>query len=229
MQRQRYFSFIAVFIAAFIFLIAPPLFLSSNGNENFTEWKFPFSRLAMCLVSAVLFFVCRNYFFIGKSRKISESKKITHIMNSSYFLVCFGFLWMTSAALQIFAGVFGKSAMQSVAKPIGLGWIFCALNFLFSAISEEILYRFFLPDGLNLISEAVRNARIKSVLRIFSDFFSALIFAFSHRYLGFFSVVNAFFAHGILRFCYNKTGRIELNFILHFLYNFFSLIVMVFA
>ncbi len=229
MQRQRYFTFIAVFPAAFIFLIAPPLFSSGKGNGAFSEWRFPLSQLVMCIVCTALFFVCRNYFFIEKSRKIPESKKIAAIMNSSYFLICFGFLWMFSAALQTLAGIFQKSAIQNVAKPIGSGWFFCALNFLFSAVSEEILYRFFLPDGLNFISEAAKNERIKSALKIFIEFFAALIFAFSHRYLGFFSVANAFFAHGILRFCYKKTGKIELNFILHFLYNFLSLIVMVFA
>lgn len=162
-------------------------------------------------------------------KKEKPAARTGFVLDSSFFLTSFGSLCLVSAFFQGIAFLSGKDMSQNIARPEKLEWIFCVLNFLLSAASEEILYRFFLPESLAFFSGFAKKERTKKILASFSEILSALAFALSHRYLGFLSVMNAFFAHGILRFCCKKTGKLRLNVLSHFLYNFLSLLVFVFA
>ncbi len=164
----------------------------------------------------------------GKEKE-KPAARTGFVLDSSFFLISFGSLCLVSAFFQGIAFLSGKDMSQNIARPEKLEWIFCVLNFLLSAASEEILYRFFLPESLAFFSGFAKKERTKKILASFSEILSALVFALSHRYLGFLSVMNAFFAHGILRFCCKKTGKLRLNVLSHFLYNFLSLLVFVFA
>ncbi|WP_288751810.1 CPBP family glutamic-type intramembrane protease, partial [uncultured Treponema sp.] len=61
---------------------------------------------------------------------------------------------------------------------------------------------------------------------IASEIFSAAVFAFSHRYLGFFAVLNGAAGYCIFRICLKKTGSLVPGCIAHFLYNLLNLMLL---
>lgn len=228
MQRHQILGCVSLFTLVLIFFILPPLSVS-QGTENvmFSQWKFPLGQFLSFYVLFFVFFVQRKLF--SASSEYEKSSRKGFVINSSFFFISFGSLCLVSALLQGIAFLSGKSESQNVLKPEGSGWIFCILNFLFAAANEEILYRFFLPESLVFFSGFAKNEKTKKILAFFSEILSAFVFALSHRYLGLFSVLNAFFAHGILRICFRKTGKLGINVLSHFLYNFLSLLAFSFA
>lgn len=228
MQRHQILGCVSLFTLVLIFFILPPLSVS-QGTENvmFSQWKFPLGQFLSFSVLFFVFFVQRKLF--SASSEYEKSSRKGFVINSSFFFISFGSLCLVSALLQGIAFLSGKSESQNVLKPEGSGWIFCILNFLFAAANEEILYRFFLPESLVFFSGFSKNEKSKKILAFFSEILSAFVFALSHRYLGLFSVLNAFFAHGILRLCFRKTGKLGINVLSHFLYNFLSLLALSFA
>lgn len=245
MQRPRLFYCISFLVLVFLFLIFPPLTVSEGQAGVFLKWTFPFRQMILCF-SCVLILLLYKKMFPDDELKdetkaehktckqpIEEKKdnqerkksvKVKTVMLSSYFLFTFGLLWIFQVFFQILSKVFGKTIQQEILKPHGFEWIFCVLNFLFSAASEEILYRFIFPECLCYFSNLLKNERRKKISVIISEIVPALVFAFSHRYLGIFAVFNAFFAHIVLRLCFKKTGKIYICIASHFLYNFLSLV-----
>lgn len=254
MQRHQILGCVSLFTLVLIFFILPPLSVS-QGTENalFSQWKFPLAQFLSFSVLSFVFFVQRKLFpgfskeseeyskkdsaaepepeNTAKEKRIKPRKSLRKesVINSSFFFISFGSLCLVSALLQGIAFLSDKSESQNVLKPEGVEWIFCILNFLFAAANEEILYRFFLPESLVFFSGFAKNENSKKILAFFSEILSAFVFALSHRYLGLFSVLNAFFAHGILRLCFRKTGKLGINVLSHFLYNFLSLLALSFA
>ena len=103
-------------------------------------------------------------------------------------------------------------------------WLFCILNFLFSAFFEEVIYRFYLPMSLH--SFFSQKSQENKAVFILIEVICSLFFAFSHLYLGFLSVLNAFFAHIVLRSSFFVSRNIYCNTAAHFLYNVISLILL---
>ncbi len=77
-----------------------------------------------------------------------------------------------------------------------------------SAYTEEVLYRRYLPDVL-----------AKFIPRIPADLISILIFALSHRYMGWTASANAFCAAIVFTILRKKTGSVLFTGTVHFLYN----------
>ncbi len=223
------------------FLAVPPLLVSQSAeNFPFGRWTFPFAQMTNCVLSVAFVLVFKKLFFIEEKQKpelkdgqdvekkdCDIQKKLKFAMDFSHFLVGFGLLWLFSAAFQVAASLSGTSVSQKIARPEKIGWLFCALDFVFVAISEEAVYRFFLPEGLRKFAQDTRNPALKKILDMAAEIASAIVFALSHRYLGFFAVLNALCAHAVLRTVRMRTGSMGVNISMHFLYNFMSLIFIV--
>ncbi|MCR4742055.1 MAG: CPBP family intramembrane metalloprotease [Treponema sp.] len=98
----------------------------------------------------------------------------------------------------------------------------CLLSFIFGAIYEELLYRFYLNDAVNLLF----NKKDKKSIKIITEILVSLIFAFSHLYLGIFSVLNAALAHIVLRKTYLKCKNVYAGILAHLAYNLLTLILL---
>ena len=92
----------------------------------------------------------------------------------------------------------------------------CILIFIFSAFYEEILYRMYLPAVLSKFLNLNFSTRVSAST---GEILSIVVFAFSHRYLGYYAVLNAAAAALFLRICYKKSGSIFPGTAAHFLYN----------
>ena len=102
---------------------------------------------------------------------------------------------------------------------------------MFAAFFEEVIYRFYIPFGIkNFLFRKVFDENQsksytifeKSIL-LFIEIVTMLIFSFSHKYLGIFSVVNAAVAHLVLRFSFIRSKSLIPSTLAHFFYNFVSL------
>ena len=98
--------------------------------------------------------------------------------------------------------------------------LFCFLTFGFSAVYEEVIYRFYFTDALKRFFPA------KKAFVFICEAAGLFVFAFAHFYMGLASVINAAFAHIVLRFLYKKTNLIWNCIIVHFIYNVISLILL---
>lgn len=154
-------------------------------------------------------------------RKLSEKKTDRNVTQRfvsglSTGTITLGFLMLSFAASQAFSMVF-PSAVSSdtvAAHPVTmLDWLCVILAFAVSAFYEEVLYRQYVPF---IALHAVKN---RKVLRIIAEIVCVLVFAFSHRYLGWSAVINAFICGIILRWCYVKTESVIPGTIAHFVYN----------
>lgn len=227
MKLHSLFFNIFLFVLVLIFLICPSLisvFTTSVEYSNFTQWNFPCQQ-------GILFFVAIGLFLISKN--LDPKKQRKSISTSVYFVFyiitpfIFTFLLLFCNSL-IFSflstlNIFGKTVNITVNIPDSfITWIYCILNFLFAAFFEEVIYRYYFIDELNIL---LNKSNRKSLLWIF-EVAGLLVFAISHYYLGILSVFNAAIAHIILRICYKKSGNIFPGFFAHFCYNIISLILL---
>ncbi len=142
-----------------------------------------------------------------------------------------GLLFFFSLIFKAFEFIFLKneSGLNVDLPQNFVAWLFCILGFIFSAFYEEVLYRFYLCESIIKFIETKASEKtftFKRNIGLFFEIVIALLFAFSHLYLGWLSVVNAFAAHIILRITYKKSGAIWAGFIAHFIYNIISLILL---
>ena len=157
--------------------------------------------------------------FVYFLRKKDYAKK----NGSRIFTVCFwwsitlGSLMLLFALMQTLSFFIEKNAhhtMQSVTSVFA--WISVTVSVAIAAFYEEVLYRQFLPE----VSAILLDGRVnKKIFCYLMEVLIILIFAFSHRYLGFIPVLNAFACGAVLRLCYRKTGSIWTGALSHFTYN----------
>lgn len=211
---------ILIFLLISILLIFPPLF-SSMGNvecPNFKQWCFPLSQLTLALIALFIFLLYHN---------LRKSK-----INIFGFRILFtiGLLFTTSLFLNFIAiliPVFNTQKSLQIALPDSfITWVFCILNFLFSAFYEEVIYRFYFTDTLESILIQINPVFEKKIFKIICEISGCLLFAFAHSYMGILSVINAAIAHFVLRYTYKKSNSILPGFISHFAYNIISLILL---
>ena len=216
MKNHSFVAEILFFSLIFSGFVLPPIFNASIqlNTEAFSSWTFPYLQLLYAIVALLiyLFFYDKNY------------KRPLLIGLPVLMTVC---QLMTVAFLIKFISTlppFIQKSEFTITKPDNsLSWIFCILNFLFAAFYEEIIYRFYLSDAfIKLINRKWMN----KFWTITGELFAAVCFALAHIYLGIFSVINALFAHIILRHCYKKTGLIWYGVCAHFVYNVISLILL---
>lgn len=201
---------IILFFLPVLFLIIPPFFGESSGVD-FTVWNFPVEQLFLFLFSMILFLF---------TKELHQSSK-------SIFFTKLIFLILTFLGLMISSYMFTPMIKYSenfipvaVKKPDNfVHWIFCFCDFFFSAFFEEVIYRYFIPEGLRFL---LKEGTLKNIL---IEIFSLLLFAFGHLYLGWFAVLNAGTGYIILRFCYKKTKSLFPGIAAHFSYNLIQLLI----
>ncbi len=214
MKKHTLLSDIAVFLLIFFLFIVPPFFASAvtSARPLFNGWGFPWYQLLLALLAFVLLF-----FYYEKSRK--------RTLIVFPVLFTFGMLFAVSLFCRFLSEVTGFNDNElSVTKPEGLlQWVFCLINFSAAAFYEEVLYRFYLADGLLSLISRKKTFRFAW---LFCEALALFCFAFAHLYLGWISVLNAALAHVFLRLCYKRFEKLWPCFAAHFIYNVISLILL---
>ncbi len=224
MKSHSFIYNFGIFLVLLI-LIIPPLFTINTNVSFFSEWNFPVQQLILFLIALLIYI-----FFIGV-KKFSRIQILYNIFYSVFFLcVIFSF----SLFVKFISTFFINDVDYNVVHPQNfVEVIFCILNFFFSAFYEETIYRIAFPKFLQLylmmiVSKICKNeisCRKSMIINYSCEVLAILVFAFSHFYLGIFSVINAAFAQVVLRLCYKKTNSVLAGTTTHFVYNFISLFI----
>jgi membrane protease YdiL (CAAX protease family) len=217
-MKIHYFFFeILLFFSVFFGFILPSIL--NNHPDGFTCWNFPFTALFSLLCSIPLCFIES---FLG-ARKINFNKICKRNLGLSALALIL--LFLISTILQ-FAAYFADSENISQ-KPVFPQNVkdvfFCIITFFFSASFEELIFRYYIPEaGFHILKSFLpeKNGSLTA------ECSAAVLFALCHRYLGFFAVFNALFAHFVLRFCFKKTDSILFSVSVHFIYNIITLFIL---
>ena len=203
------------FLTVLVFCALPPLFTKQSPDTMFLSWNFPWQTLGLALFSMVLIFL---------SKDLSSPFHVTFLKQILYGLSVFLVLNVFAFFFRFLSNHFSDLPETQFHKPgVFSEYIFCILNFLFSAFYEETVYRFFIPECLSkLISEKIHNRRLCFFI---TEGTALLLFALGHMYLGFLSVLNAAFAYIVLRFVFRKSGSLLPGTSGHFAYNLFQLFI----
>lgn len=208
---KKIFLFIELLLI-FTFLIIPPLIVTTNNGPQLNCISyFVLFQIVLCI-----FLQYQEYFLdLFFENKIKQSLK----NNLKWIFITFSLLLAIFCILEFVNFIFLKTTNNETNNIFPLKnkieILIIIINLLSSALYEEIIYRQFLPNTLQILFNTNKN----KIIFYFIEILSILIFSFSHKYLGLFSVVNAFFCGIILRLCYLKTKTIYTGFIAHFLYN----------
>lgn len=230
------------------FIVLPPL-LEANTNSSANIKSFSYIILIEFLVAFLLEFQYRKFFKSSESSENQNYLK-TLILGLKWNAICLASLMIIYAIFELIYVFFLKTDFSQNLQIVPqnfLQWIFLILSFISSAFFEEEIYRQFLPQSFIFFakllfskSESNLNSRdfsddsdltknlpnvsksnkIQNVIIFLIEFLCVVIFAFSHRYLGFISVLNAFFCGIVLRLTCKKTKSIMPGTIAHFSYNF---------
>lgn len=155
--------------------------------------------------------------------------------NNGATLFAFGVLITSSSILQFIAWKMGVTPIMNVVPPFHALGLLCAINILFcGALCEEMVYRKLVPELFMRLILKWRDEKqygwaASTILRdVLVIGVPALIFGFSHRYMGVLAVVNAIIAHVVLFKSYHVNNVIWCPMIAHLLYNAVMLIMCVF-
>lgn len=203
-MKKKYL--IIEFFIVFALLIIPPLF-SGPENTSFSPALKP-DTIAQFLISLMFYFQFRKLYPAANKIKSIISSMWWWALALGYMLICFAVIIIIQKYF------FPETFRQTITAEKSIAYALKAILLLASgAFYEEILYRQFFPDTLITILPDRR------IIRIAAETVCILIFAFSHRYLGWFSVINAASCGIILRVCRKKTGTVLCGTISHFIYN----------
>lgn len=213
MKNHSFISKILIFCIVFFIFMLPPVLQGTIENNAFTDWNFSYSALITALFMGFIYFIYRDFIVLQEEKK-SKFYKIKCTFCSLLYLL------MISVIIR-FLPLNGKEiAVKLPANPSAV--TFCLLNFLFSAFTEEVLYRFYAPEILcNMLEEKIGK---KNAL-IISEIFVGMMFALGHRYAGIPAVINSILGYAVLRMNIKKTGSLAMNTALHFIYNIAQLLI----
>ncbi len=202
------------------FIVLPPL-LATNASSSANIKSFSYIILIEFLIAFLLEFQYRKFFKSLKNQNHLE----TLVLNLKWNAICLACLMIIYAIFELIYVFFLKTDFSQNSQIIPqnfLQWIFLILSFISSAFFEEEIYRQFLPQSLIFFADSLilKSNKIRNVIIFLIEALCVVIFAFSHRYLGFISVLNAFFCGIILRITCKKTKSIIPGTIAHFSYNF---------
>ncbi|MCR4954639.1 MAG: CPBP family intramembrane metalloprotease [Treponema sp.] len=230
MKKHTLLPEILIFSIIFLGCILPPFFTTAENieQETFTNWTFPWQALGHGLFATILYIL---------SLKLLPKKDFDDRFSRGQFFLffllipftlSFGTLFSVSLVMKFFALIFKADSVLTVQKPDSLiSILFCVLLFANSAFYEEVIYRFYFPEALlRFVKIKPHKKWLEITLNILIEVTGACVFAFAHLYSGYFSVINAFLAHIILRICFKKSGNIWGGFAAHFVYNMISLILL---
>lgn len=201
---------IGIFCAVFYFFVITPIF-TVPAPESFSVWTFPLFQAVFFASALFLFFFHKNLW--EKPKHFGKLFVFYDLIFPATFSLCILFsitFFLNGIALLV---KFDGPDYQIAIPKNATEWLFCILTFLLSASFEEILYRFYLPEFL------LQYAGGRKKIVILIEVLTALFFAFAHSYAGLFAVLNALFAHIVLRCCYKKTSFIGAGIAAHFIYN----------
>ncbi len=219
------------FAIVFLFLVIPPVFVSSVQDTSFS-FKFSYYIFLQAAIAFLLDFQQKKFFdrqnpkeeMVIETEKTKAQKTVFRIKILSQGAITLGCLFLVFALFQ--AAVFILPKLQNtgissiIASPSGITeYFFCILNVIICAYYEEVLYRQYLPYCLyDFYSDNDRTI-------ILIEAFPVLFFAASHLYLGWMGVLNALLCGIILRRCALKTGSIYTGTVIHIIYNLFMFLV----
>lgn len=238
MKKHSFVSQIVIFSAIFLCFILPPFFVNSNNFDKnaFTTWNFPFHQMIMAIFAFAFFL-----FYIKDSKNKTQKDDKNQNQKENKFLKIYNFFASVVFGVSIlffisliFKIISLKSSVSldlenasnsiEVLKPSSFLQIFFAiLTFLFSATYEEVIYRAYFTDALLNIFYGKSSNKI--LIRIIFEILGILVFAFAHFYAGILSVLNAAFAHCVLRMIYIYHKNIYGNIFAHCIYNILTLFV----
>lgn len=228
MYYMKKITFYLQFILILSFFIVPPLMVSESAGEIsigvFSPWT-----VACILVSLVLYIEYRDVEDLYLSSFRSDGKMlnpfIRHIMRSGLFLFTLGLLCISQVVFNAI-GIFlhYKTQEHSLYVTGAAGKMLCIFTMAAAAFFEEVIYRFYLPFALRKVTGILKN---RIMIFIFSEAASVLLFAFAHKYLGMLAVLNAFSCGILLRICALKSESLIPGFCAHFIYNLFTLLLVI--
>ena len=232
MKIHSFVTEILFFSIISLFFVIPPLFVNAPSVQHIDFTLFSVQNLSHFVI-AVFIFV-----FYKKSVENDEQISTKILKYLIYFVVIFILLFGISFICNFSAQKLLNSensfvnSQVFVENPQGFfDFLICIFNLLFAAFFEEVIYRFYIPFGIkNFLFRKVFDENQsksytifeKSIL-LFIEIVTMLIFSFSHKYLGIFSVVNAAVAHLVLRFSFIRSKSLIPSTLAHFFYNFVSL------
>ena len=227
-KNTSFLSDLFIFLVILFFFLIPPFFAPqiSENNSPFLAWHFPSRQLIYALFAFSLYFFYRNRVLSYEKRTINKIFRFPLIFTFSILF----FIQLIFKFISISDNYFSQNQnsmdfQTNILLPdTFFTWFFCILNFLFSAFFEEVIYRFYLPMSLH--SFFSQKSQENKTVFVIIEIVCCLLFAFSHLYLGFLSVLNAFFAHLVLRTSFLISKNIYCNTAAHFLYNVISLILL---
>ena len=216
MKRLYIFFEILIFFLICAFIIIPPFFTPriSDISQVFT-WTFPWAQAGLAIFCVVLYCFTRKIF--------CSQKKFFYPS-----MLCLAILICSALILKFISAKTGCSTALPTKKflpqtaPEG---IFCFLTFVFGAVYEEIIYRYYFTDALKRLLGYAKMTQGR-VMFFITEGLGIVVFALAHLYMGPLSVINAAIAHVVLRILYKKTGLIWNSVLIHFVFNIISLILL---
>lgn len=212
----------------FIFIccifILPPLFASPAGNADL---DFSFSWFSAISFSAALY-VFFKYEYSEKEHK--GFNFFNFLLSAGRVFLYFGLLVLVHILITAIE-FYLKPELPNQAIEVNFLKIFLiTVNFIARAFYEENIYRLYLPSALHCFIEKFygsfflkQSEGFKVHFFLMADsvieIFCIAVFALSHRYLGFLSVINAFVCGAILRYCVKKSNTVLTASCSHALYN----------
>ncbi len=215
MKQKSIIYEIIIFSLILIFLIIPPFFNAPVTDATaLFNWSFPIRQAGLCAFAVVLYLLSKNL-----NNAQAEKKRFFYPS-----MIVLSVMFFTALIIKVIT----KSDIRSMAGSLpdtGSEWFCCLVTFGFSALYEEIIYRFYFSDALRRLVEYFTASNNKVVFWC-CEAADLLVFAFAHFYLGIAAVINAAVAHIALRILYKKTNLIFNCFLIHFIYNIISLILL---
>lgn len=231
MKKQSFVLHFFLFLALFLYCFIPAIFIYSETIEKtFPEYSY-ISLLLSLLWSAVCLFAIYNqkhenstfsttgikhFLTFAKIKfQIKFRKCLKHY--KSFFLTLL-LIFLSGFILNIFF----DSAKPEVPEKTYFEWFLFFLLTVFFASSEEILYRYYLPNTFSFFIGNFfhdDNSKTKRFLIESSELFSVILFSLAHRYLGIPAVIHAFISGVILRWNIKKTDTLVSVCLIHSLYN----------
>ncbi|MBQ3687774.1 MAG: CPBP family intramembrane metalloprotease [Treponema sp.] len=244
-MKLKYLSF--EFLLIFLCLVLPPLFTPASAVH--AAPRFGWAGAQSLVLAVLLALQLHHIMSPEPSSALPDAmpvalyrKKCPLFQCIAAATVCFGILMLIYAAVEL-GGLTVMRLLQQGELPAAertvtgvRQWLSAATALAAGAFYEECLYRAFLPDvSLLLLARALQGRtatqegssaaregfflRHEKVLTAVTEGSCALLFAFSHRYLGIPAVINALLCGIVLRICYQKTGRILCGTAAHGCYN----------
>ncbi len=206
------------FLLIFLVLAFPPLLTPASQTVHQPP-QFSWAS-AQTLAIAILLTVQLN--------KELPRKPCPLFRSISVATISFGCLMLIYAFVEL-GGITLMNLLKLGAMPSGTRtlsglrqWLLAIAALAAGAFYEECLYRAFLPEIPILLLAAAKGdffLRHEKALSAIVEGSCALLFAFSHRYLGTAAVINALLCGIVLRRCYKITGNILCGTAAHFCYN----------